>query len=44
MKDELLRLKENSKALEPDEKKRSELRNEVIQYAEEFLFSLLGVQ
>ena len=37
MKDELLRLKENSKALEPDEKKRSELRNEVIQYAEEFL-------
>ena len=37
MKDELLRLKENSKALEPDEKKRSVLRNEVIQYAEEFL-------
>jgi hypothetical protein len=38
--DELLRLKEEAQALEPNETKRSEIRNEVIQYAEEFLNTL----
>ena len=37
IKDELLRLKETAKALEPNEEKRLEIRNQVIQYAEEFL-------